>query len=72
MRIINLDDSGIKMISSTKHQIYLSTSELKNFLKKNYKIEDDKLIFNAKTLQLSDEDVKEFPSIITYLKTHFE
>lgn len=72
MRIINLDDSGIKMISSTKHQMYLSISEVKSFIEKNYKIDGDKLIFNTKSLQLSDDDVKEFPSILTYLKTHFE
>lgn len=72
MRIINLDETGIKMISSTKHQLYLSVSEVKSLIKKNYKIDNNKLIFNTKSLQLSDEDVKEFPSTLKYLKSHFE
>ena len=72
MRIINLDETGIKMISSTKNQLYLSISEVKSLIKKNYKIDNNKLIFNTKSLQLSDEDVKEFPSTLNYLKSHFE
>lgn len=72
MRIINLDDTGIKMISSTKHQMYLSVDEVKKFIKKKYKLDGDKLIVNEKSLQLSAEDVKEFPSILNYLKSHFE
>lgn len=72
MRIINLDEIGIKMISSTKHQLYLSVNEVKRLIKKNYKICDNQLIFDTKTLQLSDEDVKEFPSTLKYLKSHFE
>ena len=72
MRIINLDDTGIKMISSTKHQIYLSVDEVKKFIKKKYKLDGDKLIVNEKSLQLSAEDVKEFPSVLNYLKSHFE
>lgn len=72
MRIINLDETGIKMISSTKHQMYLTVDEVKSFIKKNYVLDGDKLTINAKTLQLSDEDVKEFPSVLNYLKSHFE
>lgn len=72
MRIINLDDTGIKMISSTKHQMYLSVDEVKKFIKKKYKLDGDKLIVNEKSLQLSAEDVKEFPSVLNYLKSHFE
>lgn len=72
MRIINLDDTGIKMISSTKHQMYLSVDEVKKFIKKKYKLDGDKLIVNEKSLPLSAEDVKEFESVLSYLKTHFE
>ena len=72
MRVINLDETGIKMISSTKHQLYFSVSEVKSLIKKNYTIDGDKLIFNKKMLQLSDEDVKEFPSVLSYLKRQFE
>lgn len=72
MRIINLDDTGIKMISSTKHQMYLSVDEVKRFIKKKYKLDGNKLIVNEKSLQLSAEDVKEFPSVLNYLKSHFE
>lgn len=72
MRIINLDEIGIKMISSTKNQMYLTIDEVKSFIKKNYILDGDKLTVNTKTLQLSAEDVKEFPSILNYLKIHFE
>lgn len=72
MRIINLDETGIKMISSTKHQMYLSVSEVKSLIKENYKIDGNNLVFNKKILEMSDEDVKDFPSTISYLKSHFE
>ena len=72
MRIINLDDTGIKMISSTKHHMYLSVDEVKKFIKKKYQLDGNKLIVNEKSLQLSAEDVKEFPSVLNYLKSHFE
>jgi hypothetical protein len=72
MRVINLDETGIKIISSTKHQIYLTLNEVKSFIKKNYTITDNKLTFNTKTLQLSDKDVEEFPNILNYLISHFE
>ena len=42
------------------------------FIKKKYKLDGDKLIVNEKSLQLSAEDVKEFPSVLNYLKSHFE
>lgn len=71
MRIINLDETGIKMISSTKHQIYLSVNEVKNLIEKKYKIDGNNLIVNTKSLEMSDEDIKDFPSTINYLKTHF-
>lgn len=72
MRVINLDETGIKIISSTKHQIYLSVEEVKKLIKKKYKIDGNTLVFNEKNLLLSNEDIQQFPSILSYLKSHFE
>lgn len=72
MRVINLDETGIKLIASNKHQLYLSVNEVKNIIKKKYSLVDNQLNVNNKTLKLSDDDVKEFPSILEYLTNHFE
>lgn len=71
MRIINLDETGIKLITSTKKQMYLSLSEIKDFIAKKYMLKDNRLIFNTKELILSDNDVKEFPDIYDYIKDNF-
>lgn len=72
MRVINLDETGIKIITADKHQLYLSVNEVKNFIKNKYSLVDNELNINNKTLKLSDEDVKQFPSIVEYLTNHFE
>jgi hypothetical protein len=72
MRIINLDETGIKIITSTKKQMYLSLAEIKEFIAKKYIITDNILTFDKKKLILSDKDLLEFPNIVDYIKDNFE
>ena len=72
MRIINLDETGIKIITSTKKQMYLSLAEIKEFIAKKYIITDNILIFDKKKLILSDKDLLEFPNIVDYIKDNYE
>ena len=71
MRIINLDETGIKLISEDKKQMYLSINEIKDFINNNFKICDNMLTFNLKTLKLSNKDIEEFPLILQYIKDNF-
>lgn len=71
MRIINLDETGIKIITSDKKQMYLSLSEIKEFLNKKYTLTDNLLIFYSKKLPLSEKDILEFPNILDYIQTNF-
>lgn len=72
MRVINLDETGIKLITSTKKQMYLSLSEIKDFLSNKYTLVDNVLTLNQKTLLLSESDVNEFPNIVDYIESKFE
>ena len=36
MKVINLDETGIKLITSTKRQMYLTLKEVKDFVNKKY------------------------------------
>lgn len=71
MRVINLDETGIKIISSNKKQMYLSVNEIKDFIAKKYSLEQNILKFYEKELLLSDSDIEEFPNILNYIKTNF-
>lgn len=71
MRIINLDETGIKIITSNKKQMYLSLEEIKKFIAKKYTLNNNILTLDAKKLILSDKDVLEFPNIITYINDNF-
>ena len=72
MRVINLDATGIKLITSDKKQMYLSLDEVKDFLNKKYNLKDNTFILNNKKLILSDKDVLEFPNIVMYIENNFE
>lgn len=72
MRIINLDETGIKIITSDKKQMYLSLSEIKEFLNKKYTLINNQLIFDNKKLMLTEKDLLEFPTVLDYIKTNFE
>lgn len=69
MRVINLDETGIKLLNNKKNQIYLNRDELADFVNGNYAITNNKLTFKNKTLNLSESEIKEFPTILSYLKT---
>jgi hypothetical protein len=69
MRVINLDETGIKLLNNKKNQIYLNRDELTDFVNGNYAIVNNKLTFKNKTLSLSESEIKEFPTILSYLKT---
>lgn len=69
MRVINLDETGIKLLNNKKNQIYLNRDELTDFVNGNYAIINNKLTFKNKTLNLSESEIKEFPTILSYLRT---
>lgn len=71
MRIINLDETGIKIITSNKKQMYLSLNEIKEFIAKKYTLDNNILTFDKKKLILSDKDVLEFPNIVNYITNTF-
>lgn len=72
MRVINLDATGIKIITSDKKQMYLSTQEVKDFIDKKYSLENNILSMNNKKLILSDKDLQEFPNILNYIENNFK
>ena len=71
MRIINLDETGIKIITSNKKQMYLSLNEIEEFIAKKYTLDNNILTFDKKKLILSDKDVLEFPNIVDYITSTF-
>lgn len=72
MRVINLDETGVKIISATKRQMYLTPAEIKDFLAKKYEIRDNVLFLNKKSLPLCEKDMQDFQNTIMYLESHFE
>lgn len=69
MRVINLDETGVKLLNKKKNQVYLNRNEINDFVNGNYSIVDNQLILNNKRLTLADEELKELPTILSYLKT---
>lgn len=69
MRVINLDETGVKLLNKKKNQVYLNRNEINDFVNGNYSIVDNQLILNNKKLTLADEELKELPTILSYLKT---
>ena len=72
MRIINLDATGIKIITSDKKQMYLTLAEVRDFLNKKYNLTENILSLNNKKLILSEKDMDEFPSVVTYIENNFK
>ena len=72
MRIINLDATGIKIIASNKKQMYLTLAEVRDFLDKKYNLTENILSLNNKKLVLSEKDMDEFPSVVTYIENNFK
>lgn len=71
MKVINLDETGIKLITSNKRQMYLNLKEVKDFVNKKYNLTDNILTINKKELILSEKDLEEFPDIVDYINTNF-
>ena len=69
MRVINLDETGIKLINNKKNQIYLDKEEIKDFVAGKYTITDGNLLFKNYKLILSQEEIKDIKTIINYLKS---
>lgn len=69
MRVINLDETGVKLLNKKKNQVYLNRDEIIRFVDGNYTVVNNQLIFDNKKLALSDEELKELPTILSYLKT---
>jgi len=76
MRVINLDETGIKLITYNKKQMYIPLSEINEFIDGKYQIIKDSnwcgIEFNNKRLTLTKEDIEEFPNILNYIKTNFK
>lgn len=68
MRVINLDDTGIKLLNDKKNQIYLKKEDLFKFITGDYQLTTNSLIISNKTLLLSQTEVKDFPIILNYIK----
>lgn len=69
MRVINLDDTGIKLLNDKKNQIYITKDDLESFVAGEYQITKDKiLVFGENQLALSSQEIKDFPVILKYLK----
>lgn len=69
MRVINLDETGIKLLNDNKNQIYITKEDLKDFVSGKYILKNDELIFNNKKLTLSSNEINTLPAIINYIKT---
>lgn len=70
MRVINLDETGIKLINNKKGQIYINKEDLRDFVDGKYIIDSNNILsFKDLKLPLSQEEVNDFSIILKYLKT---
>lgn len=69
MRVINLDETGIKLLNNNKNQIYIMQEDLLDFVNGNFVLNEKGLVFKNKTLSLSSQEIKDLPIIIQYIKT---
>lgn len=69
MRVIDLDETGIKLLNNNKKQIYISPEEIPNFLNNDYIIKQNILYFKDKQLPLSDSEITELNFIKQYIKS---
>lgn len=71
MRVINLDETGIKLITSNSKQIYLTAKDVKDFIEGKYTIDKNTLKINKKELSLPDQDLEHFDDTFDYIKVNF-
>ena len=72
MKIIDLNENGVKLISSTRKQIYLTLNDIKEVLKSNYILQNNTFKINNKELDLQKQEFDDFSEVCHYLKTHYE
>jgi hypothetical protein len=72
MRVINLDETGIKLITANRKQMYISLKQIKDFLDKKYTLSNNRLAFNNDELVLTDSEVEEFDSTYDYIQGIFK
>ena len=68
MQVINLDSTGLKLISKAKSQLYLSNTDVNSFSNKEFEIKNGILNFKNKKFYLTEQDEKELSSVIDYIK----
>ena len=52
--------------------MYLTLAEVRDFLDKKYNLTENILSLNNKKLILSEKDMDEFPSVVTYIENNFK
>lgn len=71
MRVINLNETGIKILNKKKQQMYITIDELPLFISGKYILDrvNNALNFNGKTLTLTVDEINYLPELLKYLKT---
>jgi hypothetical protein len=71
MRVINLNETGVKILNKKKQQMYITSDELPLFVAGKYALDttNQALNFNGKTLTLSLDEINYLPELLKYLKT---
>jgi predicted aspartyl protease len=71
MRVINLNETGIKILNKKKQQMYITSDELPLFISGKYILDrvNNALNFNGKTLTLTVDEINYLPELLKYLKT---
>lgn len=71
MRVINLNETGIKILNKKKQQMYITSDELPLFISGKYILDrvNNALSFNGKTLTLTVDEINYLPELLKYLKT---
>lgn len=71
MRVINLNETGIKILNKKKQQMYITSDELPLFISGKYILDrvNNTLNFNGKTLTLTVDEINYLPELLKYLKT---
>ena len=68
MRVINLDDTGIKIITANREQLYLSKAQARDFLAKKLFLNENQLKAGNQIVTLSESDMEELDSTYDYVE----
>lgn len=66
--MIQLDETGIKLVNNKKDSIYLMDEEIDNFIDGNYTLTESSLIINNKELPMNEKDFSELNNVREYTK----